>query len=291
MIINQVSRVHAEKMNLNPIVSILHRKFRNISVESHLNSYEVRQNQLNIYHFGGLYCLLVFFKFKAIKAHSYNVVVFHGTDLHRFNKDLSVINRLKSYLNYLSNIVLIQYSDYTYLVSDSLMPYVPKLMLKKVKILNLGVDLESLQDIHRASSSKSLAFVNNNNRGVKNYPLAKRFVDTHNLKINVLMGLNQKEFFAQLGSSYGLIVTSFQEGSPNVLKEALALGLAIITVDVGDCKSNISRFGGTLIDYNGDIVQEFMASEKYSLEYLSIDNTISQILNDFNVFIDNGYAI
>ena len=94
--------------------------------------------------------------------------------------------------------------------------------------------------------------------------------------------------FLRVGASVCPIpefISSFQEGSPNVLKEAIAHGIKVFTVDVGDSKSNILRFGGTLIDYNSEILNEFNPNKKYTIEYFSIINTVSQIENDFNLFM------
>jgi len=285
MIINHISRVHSETKNLNPIVSILHRKFKSNKIASRLNSSKIEKNQLNIYHFGGVYCFYKFLKFKFYRNKSHNVIFFHGTDLHNYNKDFDFLNKVKSNINYVCNIMLMIFSDYSYIVSNSLIPHIPNLLLKKIKIINLGLDLDNIYNHDNVHANKNLIFVNNNNRGLKNFSLAKKFAKKNNFQIDQLMGLSQKEFFKKLRSAYGLIITSFQEGSPNVLKEAIAYGIKVFTVDVGDCKSNILRFGGTLIDYNSEILNEFKPNKKYSTEYFSIQNTVNQIENDFNLFM------
>ena len=234
----------------------------------------------------GIYFFFKFLKFKLFRNKSINVIFFHGTDLHNYNKDFNYFNKVKSNINYICNILLLVFSDYSYVVSNSLIPYVPRVLLKKIKIINLGIDLDRINNYDNEHTENNLVFVNNNNRDLKNFSLAKKFAKRNNFKINQLMGLTQKEFFNKLRSAYGLIITSFQEGSPNVLKEAIGFGIKVFTVDVGDCKSNILRFGGTLIDYNSNILNEFNPNKRYTLGYLSIQNTVNQIENDYNLFLD-----
>ena len=76
MIVNHISRVHSETKNLNPIVSILHRRFKIKKIDSRLNSSKIENNQLNIYHFGGIYCFFKFLKFKLFRNKSINVIFF-----------------------------------------------------------------------------------------------------------------------------------------------------------------------------------------------------------------------
>ena len=44
-----------------------------------------------------------------------------------------------------------------------------------------------------------------------------------------------------------LLLTSFSEGSPNIIKEALACNCPIVSTDVGDVKENFKETSGNLI--------------------------------------------
>lgn len=227
----------------------------------------------------------MFIKNKLLNKHTINVGFFHGTDLHRYNKDLNYLNKLKIHLNYFSNILLIKYCNYSYVVSNSMIKYIPPIFIKKIKIIMLGINLTDINKIKRTKkNNKQLIFVNNNKRGIKNYELAKIFSKKNNFKLISVSGLSQMEFFKILKNSHGLIITSFNEGSPNVLKEAIALKSKIFTVDVGDCKSIIQKFGGYLIDYEGNLLREYKPDKNYKIKYLSIENTANQLIQDYKFF-------
>ena len=278
--INHHSRVFpTSNKPMSPIIKNLnHSANSKDCVISNINGTD--DYDISFYHFGGLAMLL-----KRLFAKSkIHVVVFHGTDLHRFNKDLSFLNRIKEYLNWVSNKLLMKYCDEIMIVSKSLFEFIPDKFKLKTSILFLGVDkINSYSNIFKKNSSKTIAFVNNNLRGVKNKKLAETFSLKNELILKELNGLKYKDFLKELNSSNYLIITSFKEGSPNVVKEALVLGTEVITVDVGDCKSLIERFGGTLINYSGIVEKKFEAqNNSYNEDYLSINRSINMIKNIVN---------
>jgi len=71
---------------------------------------------------------------------------------------------------------------------------------------------------------------------VKNYRLAERVcqASSHNPVLVALNGVPHEKVALYMNASDALVITSFREGSPNVLREALACGLPVLSVDVGD---------------------------------------------------------
>ena len=60
-----------------------------------------------------------------------------------------------------------------------------------------------------------------------------------------------------MNASDVLILTSFWEGSPNVIKESMACNLPIISVDVGDVKEVIlDTFNCFFVDYSAQEIAE-----------------------------------
>ena len=62
------------------------------------------------------------------------------------------------------------------------------------------------------------------------------------------------------------LMTSFTEGSPQVIKEALACGCPIVSVDVGDVRERIERIDGCII--SGKEPEDLACSIKSALAYV-----------------------
>ena len=60
-------------------------------------------------------------------------------------------------------------------------------------------------------------------------------------------GISAREVCDAMNASDVLLFTSLQEGSPNVIKEAMACNLPIVSVDVGDVREVIGRTKGCYV--------------------------------------------
>lgn len=70
---------------------------------------------------------------------------------------------------------------------------------------------------------------------VKNYPLAKAAMDlVPGASLIELKGYGRREVNLLMCAADAILMTSFTEGSPQVIKEAMACGLPVVSVDVGD---------------------------------------------------------
>lgn len=127
---------------------------------------------------------------------------------------------------------------------------------KKYVVQSLGIDLATFSPIEKtvsrekvgfSQSDKVILFSSSFDRKEKNFFLAKKALDS----------LEQSFSIIELGKSYSreylnllynvadvFLLTSFTEGSPQTIKEAMACNCPIVTTDVGDIKEIISDTEG-----------------------------------------------
>ena len=126
-----------------------------------------------------------------------------------------------------------------------------KLKLKKAYVVPNGVNLKLFNVVENQSyrselnlenNKKYIVFVANPERYEKNFKLAQEAIEVLNDKSVVLLPIYNKSHemvVKYLQASDALIFTSLWEGSPNVIKEAMACNCPIVSVDVGDVKDVI----------------------------------------------------
>jgi len=126
---------------------------------------------------------------------------------------------------------------------------------RKSIVLPYGIDFSIIFPIDILQARKKLnidlevklcLFGSSKNRKVKNYKLAKQAVELcNNVELIELTGQYTKEEMNLLiNSSNCLLLTSFSEGSPQVIKEAMACNLPIVSTDVGDVRNVIGETAG-----------------------------------------------
>lgn len=83
---------------------------------------------------------------------------------------------------------------------------------------------------------------------IKNAPLAKAAVSAlHNVELLELNGYSRMQVAILMQAVDSMVMTSYSEGSPQVIKEALACGCPIVSVDVGDVKDQTKGIRGCFI--------------------------------------------
>lgn len=134
---------------------------------------------------------------------------------------------------------------------------------KKYSLLPCGIDLSDLQltdkqearkRMHLQADKKYVLFAGAFDNSVKNAPLAKEAVailNDENVELLELKGFSHDEVTLMMCAADVFLMTSISEGSPQVIKEALACGCPIVSVDVGDVKERIAGVEGcTVADRN-----------------------------------------
>lgn len=128
----------------------------------------------------------------------------------------------------------------------------------KVFVEPNGVDFELFRPVARADARAALGwdqdryyvlFGNDPKRAVKNFPLAQATIERLRergipAELVVANGLPQTQVVQYLNASNALILPSFYEGSPNIVKEAMACNVPVVATDVGDVSQVIGRTGG-----------------------------------------------
>jgi hypothetical protein len=92
-------------------------------------------------------------------------------------------------------------------------------------------------------------FGNNPRRKVKNFPLAQAAIERLRARgipaeLMVASGLPQTMLVQYINASNALILTSISEGSPNIVKEAMACNVPVVATEVGDVHQLIHRTQG-----------------------------------------------
>ena len=128
--------------------------------------------------------------------------------------------------------------SYTIVKSESM---AIQLNLNDYNVIPNGVDLNKIKPIDEIDSKdlNTVIFVADPSRFSKNFPLAQKSIDIaklSNQKINFLTKFNMlhKDVVELLNSSSCLLLTSRWEGSPNIVKEAMACNIPIVSTNVGD---------------------------------------------------------
>ena len=122
-----------------------------------------------------------------------------------------------------------------------------------------GVDFELFKSVEKNiakmkigfnDKKRHIIFVANPERYEKNYPLAKKAVELINndrVELNAVSNVDQNIIPYYMNAADILLLTSLWEGSPNVIKEAMACNCPVVSTDVGDVKEVIGKTDGCYI--------------------------------------------
>lgn len=97
---------------------------------------------------------------------------------------------------------------------------------------------------------KNVLFAADHARPEKNYTLfytAIKILDEPNLEVKILRDIPHSEVYLYLCASDVVVLPSKREGSPNVIKEAMACNCPIVATDVGDITEIIGSTEGCYI--------------------------------------------
>ncbi len=120
--------------------------------------------------------------------------------------------------------------------------------LQKSIIISNGIDISKIEAIEKRlkctkisaekQNTKQILFAADFRRESKNYKLAENAMDLINYSANlkVLYNTSHEQILEEIFKSDVLLLTSLWEGSPNIIKEAMACNCPVVATDVGDIK-------------------------------------------------------
>lgn len=106
------------------------------------------------------------------------------------------------------------------------------------------------QQLGFSEGKKYVIWCSNPSREEKRYDLAQRVIEQMNDDSLVLFPVFDKthdEVVQYMCAADVLLMTSFSEGSPNVIKEAMACNCPIVTTDVGDVRERLEHLDGCYV--------------------------------------------
>lgn len=135
------------------------------------------------------------------------------------------------------------------------------LNMSEITVLPNGVDMELFKPIPKEKAQNELGweidqfhilFAANPERPEKNYNLFEESIDIlkpqlENVVIHVLKDVPHKNIPTMMNAADVVVLSSLREGSPNVIKEAMACSRPIVTTNVGDVDKIVSSVEGCII--------------------------------------------
>ena len=257
-IISRIRRSLSKNANVHNVVFV---PFKN-SIKSLV---EIRKaaHHSDIIHiqFGGLYAFIIWFCLIGIKKPK--LLTFHGTDIHakEMNTTKSKIIKLKIWASQKASFCSIILFDRLGFVSDTLIPYIPQWICKKYEYKffrqPLGVDYSEfiIEGQEKACKklniplSKYVLFSDKTGTILKRRDIAAEIIKElgDGYELLIMCGVKPELVPTYINSCSFVLLTSDEEGSPNITREALALNKRVFSVDVGDVKQQISGLNNSAI--------------------------------------------
>lgn len=196
----------------------------------------------------------------ALSQHDLPVVItFHGSDLQGIRNSRGRKTARGLLLIYISKLVARKSAE-VIVVSEHMRRFLPKVSCHQIPV---GIDLTQFAPIPKVearsalrlpSDKKLILFIGNLSRPVKRFHLARKAVNRLNATVDaeliVADGIPHGQMPLYMNACDVLLISSSSEGSPSIVKEALAVNLAIVSTDVGDISQRIGKISGCVICAN-----------------------------------------
>ncbi|MBM3434812.1 MAG: glycosyltransferase family 4 protein [Bacteroidetes bacterium] len=177
------------------------------------------------------------------------VVSLMGSDVHG-----------RGYIRILNRLMANLFWDVTIVKSQKMKS---TLRYDKVEVIPNGVDIEIFKPLDKKESRnkigfdpeiKIIIFVANPKRYEKNFELARQSIDLYNdqnkdnmVELRIIENIEHHQVPLYINASDLVLLTSRWEGSPNIIKEAMACNIPIVSTDVGDVREIIGDIKGCFV--------------------------------------------
>lgn len=205
-------------------------------------------------HFGGLYALIIWIALIGVNCKKF--ITFHGTDIHakalKTAKDWK--ERLRIRLNQKASFLSIRLFDRCGFVAKEMMDYVPSCLnnqMKKAFHQPLGVDYTTFKEMDKTIARKKLGknddkklilFSDVSNTSIKRRDIAEgiAFELGEEYEIMIMCGVKPIDVPYYINACDFALLTSDEEGSPNIIREVLSLNKPFFSVEVGDAAMQLT---------------------------------------------------
>jgi glycosyltransferase involved in cell wall biosynthesis len=173
------------------------------------------------------------------------VVTFRGSDLLGIINDVTGRHTLPGRVSQQASRFVARHADAVVVVAEHMKQFLPRGV--SATVIPSGLDLTLFQPVPQAEARRRLGlpqdrhivvFAGRPSQARKRYGLAKQAVEVLTrllpADLHVVWGVPHEEVPLHLSAGDALLFTSSQEGSPNVVKEALACNLPVVSVRVAD---------------------------------------------------------
>jgi teichuronic acid biosynthesis glycosyltransferase TuaC len=188
------------------------------------------------------------------------VVSFCGSDLLGENAS-GTLRKFASGIGVMASIFAARRASGVIVKAKNLLSLLPTEVKAKTRVIPNGVDLQRFTSLDRKLCRQHLGwradrfhilFPANVGNRVKRPQLARAAVEELNRRgiqteLHLLRGVRHEQVPLWLNASDALLLTSLHEGSPNIVKEALACRVPVVSVDVGDVRERIVKIEGCYI--------------------------------------------
>lgn len=189
------------------------------------------------------------------------VTTYHGSDINN-----PLIRKISQ--------ISLRFSAYNIFVSQKNIDLIKP--LSHFALLPCGINLDLFPVMDKAEARKQLGllpdkkyvlFAGAFDNAVKNSPLAFDSISLlSGVELLELKGYPRKKVAILMNAVDALLLTSLQEGSPQVVKEALACGCPIVSVNVGDVRDLLESIEGCYVAHSRE-PEELSSLLKQALNY------------------------